>query len=74
MPHIQLPYGITDYNNKQIKLNLPTNDKSKVLFSQLPYLANFENLIFQSSVKDVIATVSCSRFIWITNSSNHSTV
>ena len=51
MPHIQLPYGITDYNNKQIKLNLLKNDKSKVLFSQLPYLANFKNLFFKVQLK-----------------------
>ena len=39
---------------KKIKLNLPTNYKSEVLFSKLPYLANFKSPCFQSYFKDFI--------------------
>ena len=39
---------------KTIKLTLPTNYKSKVIFSQLPYLANLKDLIFQASLMEVL--------------------
>ena len=39
---------------KTFKVSLPTNYKLEVLFSQLPYLANLKDPIFQSSIEDVI--------------------
>ena len=54
MSCIQLHYGASDDNKKQIKLNLPTTYKSEFLPLQLPYLPNLKNLIFQSSIIDVI--------------------
>ena len=39
---------------KTIKLTLPTNYKSKVIFSQLPYIANLKELIFQASLMEVL--------------------
>ena len=55
MSRIQLPYGgIVNENEKTIKLTLPTNYKSEVLFSHLPYLANLRDPIFQSSNQNVI--------------------
>ena len=39
---------------KTFKVSLPTNYKLEVLFSQLPYLANLKDPIFQSSIKYVI--------------------
>ena len=55
MSCIQLPHGeICNENEKTIKLTLPTNYKSEVLFSQLSYLPNVRDPIFQSSIEDII--------------------
>ena len=55
MSQIHLPHGgIINKNEKTFKLSLPTNYKLEVLFSQLPYLANLRDPIFQSSIEDVI--------------------
>ena len=54
MSYTQLPQGLFGNNKKQIKLTLPTNYKSEVLFSQLPYLANLKDPIFQASLTEVL--------------------
>ena len=43
MSHIQLQFGIN--------LNLQSNYKPEVLFSQLPYLAHLDNSIFKNKIE-----------------------
>ena len=52
--YIQLPQGVVDGDKKPIKLTLPTSYKSKVIFFQLPYLANLKDPIFQASLTDIL--------------------
>lgn len=53
MSYIQLPLGIKESDDK-VKLNLPKNYKKQALFSQLLYLANLKDPIFQNEVQGII--------------------
>ena len=53
MSHIQLLFGLKKKREK-VKLNLPKNWKTQELFSQLPYLANLEDTIFQNEIQNII--------------------
>ena len=53
MSYIQLLFGIKEKNDK-VKLNLAKSYKKQALFSQLPYLANLDDPIFQDEVQDIM--------------------
>ena len=52
--HIQLPFGVVGDKSKEknVKLNLPPNLSKGVLFDQVPYLNNLENLAIIDVVKN----------------------
>lgn len=53
MSHIQLSFNVQEKDNR-IKLNLTKSYNKQGLFSQLPYLANLEDLMFQNEIQNII--------------------
>ena len=49
MSYIQLPFGVKEKNDK-VKLNLAKNYKKQAFFSQLPYLANLDDPIYNKTL------------------------
>ena len=52
--YIQLPFGVKYNDESKISLNLPSNYKSDVLFSQLHYLTHLDQPIFKQRLEDVL--------------------
>ena len=53
MSHIQLSFNVQEKDDR-IKLNLTKSYNKQGLFSQLPYLANLEDLMFQNEIQNII--------------------
>ena len=72
MAYIQLSFGVK-YNNKKNQLNIPSNYKSDVLFSQLPYLAHVDHSVFKQRVEDILKyEKSVQKFLLATGDLNDS--
>ena len=57
---------------EKVKLNLPKNCKIQELFSQLPYLANLEDTIFQNEIQNINNRDDLQKYLLATGDLNDS--